>query len=119
MHSFLERHPEFVILVLDFRRWKLGAGEFKDRIIQYPHAALPYKFSMLGESDLFLGVDSCMLHAADLFRIPGVGLFGPSDPRRAGFRFAPHRHVSKPKGMEYIREQEVLEALEFLLSRGA
>jgi ADP-heptose:LPS heptosyltransferase len=117
MNSFLERHPEFVILVLDFRKWRLTDGEFKDRIIQSPYAPLLYKFSMVEESDLFLGVDSCMLHAADLFRIPGVGLFGPTDPpRRAGFRFTRHRHVCDSRGMSHIREAAVLRALESLLS---
>lgn len=115
MHSFLERRPEFVVLVLDFRKWKLVAGEFKDRIIQYPHLVLPYTFTMLGESDLFLGVDSCMLHAADLYRIPGVGLFGPTDARRWGFRFSRHRHISDPRGMNHIQESAVMEALESLM----
>jgi len=119
MHSFLERHRDFVILVLDFRNWNLAGGEFKDRIIQSPHLPLPYAFSMVGESDLFLGVNSCMLHAADLFRVPGVGLFEPGGDRRWGFRFSRHRHVSHPRSVKRIRERDVLEALESLLSNSA
>jgi ADP-heptose:LPS heptosyltransferase len=115
MNSFLERHPEFVILVLDFRKWRGDAGKFKDRIIQSPHLPLPYALSMVGESDLFLGVNSCMLHAADLFRVPGVGLFEPKGDRRWGFRFSPHRHLCDARGLKYIRAPRVLEALESLL----
>lgn len=115
MKSFLERHPKFVILVLDFQKWSLD-GEFKNRIIQSPHLPLQYAFSVVGESELFLGVDSCMLHVADLFRVPGVGLFGPEGSRRWGFRFSRHRHLSDPRGMKGIHEPEVLEALESMLS---
>jgi ADP-heptose:LPS heptosyltransferase len=71
------------------------------------------------ESDLFLGADSSMLHAADLFRVPGVGLFGPTDPRRYGFRFARHRHIRNRRGMKFIQESAVLAALESLLRRRA
>jgi ADP-heptose:LPS heptosyltransferase len=113
--AFLERHPEFVIFVLDFHKPKLKMTKFKDRIIHSRGLPLPYAFGALKESDLFLGVDSCMLHAADLFRIPGVGLFGPTDPRRYGFLFAPHRHVHDSRGMEFISESAVLKALESLL----
>jgi hypothetical protein len=66
-----------------------------------------------------------MLHAADLYRIPGVGLFGTGKIksgttnfkyRQWGFRFSRHRHVWDPRGMEHIREETVLHELESLLS---
>lgn len=113
--SFLERHPNFVVFNLDFRNPKMKCGKFKDRVIHSRGLPLPYAFALLRESDLFLGVDSCMLHAADLFRIPGVGLFGPTEPRRWGFRFSPHRHVCDGRGLEFIPESTVLKALESLL----
>lgn len=114
--SFLERNPDFVIFILDMWKPKIETGKFKDRVIHSRGLPLPYAFAVLRESELFLGVDSCMLHAADLFRIPGVGLFGPTEPRRWGFRFAKHHHIHDPRGMKYIRELDVLEALESLLS---
>jgi ADP-heptose:LPS heptosyltransferase len=116
--TFLERHPEFVIFILDFRNPKLKIGKLKDRVIHSRGLPLPYAFALLQESDLFLGADSCMLHAADLFRIPGVGLFGPTEPRRWGFRFSPHRHVCDRRGLKFIPETVVLEALESLLPSG-
>jgi ADP-heptose:LPS heptosyltransferase len=119
--AFLERHPDFIVFMLDFRKASMKVGEFEDLFIHPRGLPLPYAFAVLGESDLFLGVDSCMLHAADLFRVPGVGVFGPTDPRRWGFRFARHRHIRDARGLKYIRESHVLEALESLLreKRGA
>ena len=72
--AFLERHPEFVIFVLDFYKPKLKMTKFKDRIIHSRGLPLLYAFGALKESDLFLGVDSCMLHAADLFHRRALGL---------------------------------------------
>jgi ADP-heptose:LPS heptosyltransferase len=115
VHLFLERHPDFVVFILDLRKPKIKFGRFKDRIIHSRGLPLPYAFALLQESDLFLGVDSCMLHAADLSRIPGVGLFGPTEPRRWGFRFSPHRHVFDRRGLKHISETAVLRALESLL----
>lgn len=113
--AFLERHPDFVIFVLDLWNPRIDAGKFQDRVIHSRGLPLPYAFAVLQESDLFLGADSSMLHAADLFRVPGVGLFGPTDPRRYGFRFSRHRHIRGRRGMKSIRESIVLAALESLL----
>lgn len=115
--AFLERHRDFVIFILDLHKPKLKLGKFEDRVIHSRGLPLPYAFALLRESDLFLGVDSCMLHAADLFGIPGIGLFGPTHPRRWGFRFAPHRHLLNRRGVEHISESAALKALESLLAR--
>lgn len=68
--------------------------------------------ALIGEANLFLGVDSFPLHAADLSRIPGVGLFGPTNPDEFGFRFSPiHKHIRKSETLESIPVDDVLEAL--------
>ncbi len=113
--QFLERHPDFVVFILDIAKPRLQVTKFRDRIIHSPGLPLPYAFALLRESDLFLGVDSCMLHAADLSRVAGVGLFGPTDPRRWGFRFAEHRHIRDRRGLQHISASRVLQALESLL----
>jgi ADP-heptose:LPS heptosyltransferase len=113
--AFLKRHPDFAIFILDFQKPRLITGEFRNRVVHSPGLPLQFAFALLGESDLFLGVDSSMLHAADLFRIPGLGLFGPTEPRQRGFRFSRHRHICDPRGLKYIRDPRVLEALESLL----
>jgi len=125
IESFLERHPDFVVFVLDFHRPGPGAEKFKDRVLHSPGLPLEYAFAAIGQSDLFLGVNSCMLHAADLYRVPGVGLFGPRNVRYGpgkkrylhwGFCFSRHRHIWDPRGMGHIAEARVLRALESLLS---
>jgi hypothetical protein len=57
LDKFLARYPEFIALDLP----------------------LPVAMAVIRDSDLFLGVDSCMLHAADFFRLPGKSAF--SDPQ--------------------------------------
>jgi hypothetical protein len=57
-----------------------------------------------------------MLHAADLARVPGVGLFGPTRAATWGFRFASHRHVEMST-MAEITAAEVLAALEDLVGQ--
>ena len=115
--AFLERHTDFVVFVLDFKRPKLKLGHLRDRVIHSPGLPLVYAFGVLQQADLFLGIDSCALHAADLFQVPGVGLFGPTDPRRYGFHFTMHRHIGRKRGMKFISESAVLKALESVLSQ--
>lgn len=113
--AFLARHPGFVAFLVDFKKPQLNLKTFRGRVTHSKGLPLIYALEVVHQSDLFLGVDSCMLHAADLFRIPGVGLFGPTDPLRWGFRFAQHRHIHDPRGMKFIRVDSVLDSLESLL----
>ena len=60
-----------------------------------------------------MGIDSSMLHVADLCGVPGVGLFGPSNAEHWGFRLARHRHVcGRDARMDTIAPEEVIQALE-------
>ena len=117
LHLFLDRHPDFLAFVVGGKNLSLEAGQHSDRVIPCHGLPLPSDFCLVGECDLFLGVDSCMLHAADLYRVPGVGLFGPTSYRQWGFRFSRSRHVCGDGTMEAIKVEEVLEALESLLDR--
>jgi ADP-heptose:LPS heptosyltransferase len=57
-----------------------------------------------------------MLHVADFFRVPSVGLFGPASDRIGfGFRLGPHRVVSASSSMEAIDVGDVMDALSDLL----
>jgi hypothetical protein len=115
LDKFFENHPNYVAFVVDKADRALDAGEHSNHVIPLPFQPLATAFALVGESDLFLGVDSCMLHAADLFRVPGVGLFGPTDYRVFGFRFGPHQHVYSNGCMEDINEEDVLDALEHIV----
>jgi len=111
---FLERHNDFIVLVVGDQNLNLDAGRHRDRIIVCESVPLPVAICLMGKVDYFRGVDSCMLHAADLFRTPGVSIFGPSSHKQFGFRFAPHRHVSGGCSMEAVEIDEVLDAVESL-----
>ncbi|UXA07134.1 hypothetical protein KXD96_02945 [Mycobacterium sp. SMC-2] len=116
LDRFLSRHREFVAWVVGMGPEELNVGRERDRVIPYLGVPLDLAMGMVAEADLFLGIDSCMLHAADLARIPGVGLYGPTHPDRWGFRFAPHRHVHA-SAMTDITVDMALGALEDLAYR--
>ncbi|WP_395853504.1 glycosyltransferase family 9 protein [Cystobacter fuscus] len=114
LDAFLERHPEYVALVLDQESVGLDRGRQGGRILHRQRLDFDKALALIQRADLFVGIDSSMLHGADLFRVPGVGLFAPTRPEEFGFRFGPHRHVHEPRGMEAIAVEQVLEALEQL-----
>lgn len=115
MGEFLERHQDFVIFLLDLFPPRMKIERCPDRVLHSRGLPLHYAFEVIRESELFLGVDSCMLHAADLCRVPGVGLFGRTNPRSWGFRFSTHLHVRDKRGLNHISEAAVLKALESLM----
>jgi hypothetical protein len=114
--EFLKRHSEYFAIGVGFNNLAVRRMARHERLIAIDGLPLITNLGLLSASHLFLGIDSCMLHAADLLRIPGVGLFGP--PHNApdgsdsfGFRFGPHIHISGQGSIENIREKEVLQAL--------
>jgi hypothetical protein len=116
LDRFLSRHREFVAWVVGMGDEELNVGPQRDRI--FPKLGLPLDLTMglVAGADLFVGIDSSMLHAADLARVPGVGLFGPTRAATWGFRFASHRHVEMST-MAEITAAEVLAALEDLVGQ--
>ena len=114
LDHILERAPGSWVIDLAHDRAPHDAGTLGDRVI--PAAGLPisHALAVIARAHLFLGVDSCFLHAADLFRVPGVALFGPTDPHEFGFRFAKCRHVKGPT-MHDIEVGAVIRAADELL----
>ena len=113
----LKRHPDW--MVADIARGNRG---LPGRVRARTRLSLTQAFATVAAADAFLGVDSCMLHLADLHRVPGVGLFGPAEDaplgaRAMGFRFAPNRHVTGRGAMTNIPTAAVERALEWLLRR--
>jgi hypothetical protein len=119
LDAFFDRHDDYVAFVLDKSGAGLDAGKHSERVIQLPYLPLVTAYALVSCSDLFLGIDSCFLHAADLFRVPGVGLFGPTKHGVFGFRFGPHRHVYANGPMKNIDEADVLEALQQMVLAAA
>lgn len=111
--DFLSLSNDYIVIVVGiFHDLSLESASHKDRIFDVCGIPLNLSFALLSVADLFLGVDSCILHAADLFRVPGVGIFGPTDPQKWGFRFAPHKHVTSDS-IASITSEQVLDSLMF------
>ncbi len=118
LNAFLTRHPEWLVLVLDLADRGLESIPRGKQVLAASGIAIPPAMALVGICDAFLGVDSCMLHAADFFRLPSVGLFGPTSEQRWGFRVTKHhRHITGAGSMEAIEEGVVAEALEELARR--
>ncbi len=116
LHAALERDPGMRAVVVGLSDLGLASGRHGARVAL--RLGLPVSVSALlvARSDLFLGVDSCFLHAADLFRVPGVALFGPTAPHEWGFRFGPGRElVGRGGDLATIPPAAVVETLGELL----
>lgn len=116
LDRFLARHPEFVVWVVGMGHEELNAGRHGARVISQLRLPLDLTVALVGAAEVFLGIDSCMLHAADLAGVPGVGLFGPTRSDTWGFRFAPHRHIDRRATVD-ITVEEVFDALEDLVGQ--
>jgi ADP-heptose:LPS heptosyltransferase len=114
LEQFLEEHPEFVVFTTSVNPYPLDLGCHAHRAV-WVDEHLELAFAIMSHADLFLGIDSCFLHAADLWRLPGVALFGASeasDPKQWGFRLSPRtRLVSAEKSLDRIQREDVLTAL--------
>ncbi len=111
LQRFLDANPNFVVLIASVSWYPLLLPNHWNRLVLIDEH-LELVLAILRWADLFLGIDSCFLHAADLYRIPGVGLFGPTQPQRWGFRLSPHAQCIWGNGsMEGVRPEAVLEAL--------
>jgi ADP-heptose:LPS heptosyltransferase len=117
LEAFLERHPDFIVFAVGQEQLEPAVDGADRGIVSCHGLPVSVAMSLVAGSDLFLGVDSSMLHAADLFRVPAVGLFGPTNAAEWGCRFSESRHVCGDGSMEAIEEPAVLEALEDLCRR--
>lgn len=114
LDRFLSRHRHFVAWIVGMGHEELNVGRAGDRVFPYLGLPLDLSMALVATADLFLGIDSSMLHAADLARVPGVGLFGATRAATWGFRFGPHRHVEMTS-MADVTVADVLSALEDLI----
>lgn len=119
LERFLTQHPEFVVFLVGQADIGITGGNAAKRVVPFLGLPLTHGLALLRRADLFLGIDSVMLHAADLLRVPGVGLYrqpadaiGLDSSVTFGFRFAPHRHVCGDGTMAAISEADVLDALD-------
>jgi len=118
LDRFLSRHRDYVAWVVGMGHEGLNVGRERDRVFPYLGLPLDLAMALVANADLFVGIDSCMLHAADLARVPGVGLFGPTRSAAWGFRFAPHRHVDM-RTIADITVEQTLTAMDDLAQENA
>jgi hypothetical protein len=116
LDGVLADHPDLVAVIVGAEDTGLGALARRRPVISRIGLPMAATLALVGSADLFLGVDSCMLHAADIYRVPGVGLFGPTRSSEFGFLFAPHRHVDAAGPLTSLTVLQVRDALESLLA---
>lgn len=113
LERFLARNGAYLAIVIGSARpagivLEAGAG----RLIDATGLSLQEAFAIVAAGNLFLGIDSCMLHVADICRVPGVGLFVSTEPHEFGFFFTRAAAHVKRSGM--ARETFVEQAAEAL-----
>jgi hypothetical protein len=112
LEHFLDARSNYTVFLSSVLRYPLQVRSHHQHRVVWVDEHLELALAILKHADLFLGIDSCFLHAADLFRIAGIGLFGPTDPYRFGFRLSPRVLSFWGKGrMEAIRPKAVLDSL--------
>jgi len=112
--EFLRCSPTFRATVLNFSEEDLPRAGATRRVDFVRGVALAEAMRLVAEADLFLGIDSCMLHVADLCRVPGVALFGPTRAEQFGYCVAPAsltRNLQSIGAMDALSVAEVLDAL--------
>lgn len=114
LRRFFDTHSDFLGLLIGMPNAAVNPSDLAQHLVPCLGIPIPETLGIIGLADLFLGVDSCFLHAADLFRVPGVALFGPTDAAEFGFRFSRHRHIQASGSMDQIVEHEVVAALDQL-----
>lgn len=113
LDDFLGQHGEYVVFLLGWEDVGIGNISNADQVVSCLRLPFPLQCCLVGMADQFLGLDSCYLHAADLFRVPGVGIFGPTDPSQWGFRFSESIHL-RHSTLTPVTPTHIREALEDL-----
>jgi ADP-heptose:LPS heptosyltransferase len=114
LERFLAERRDYTAVVSSVE--PVDVGRFRGRAA-WLDLHLELALAVVRHADLFLGVDSCCLHAADLGRVPGVALFGPTSPSQWGFRLSPGSRHAAGASMSDIPPETVLEALLDLAER--
>ncbi len=118
LDAFLDKHTDFIALLVGSPARPVDTAQWRNagRVIPCYGLSLPSSCCLVAESDFFIGIDSCMLHVADLARVPGVGLFGPTKAKEFGFYIGPHIMIQADGSMEKITVDIVTEALDQLVA---
>jgi ADP-heptose:LPS heptosyltransferase len=116
LHTFLQRHADFIVLLIGMKDCGIENHINSNRLIPLLRLDLPSTWCIISMSDFFLGVDSCFLHAADFAYVPSVGMFGPTAHMEFGFKLAPNITIQAQSRMDDIEVDHVLSALESIVA---
>jgi ADP-heptose:LPS heptosyltransferase len=121
LSAFLKQCPEYICVLLDRKDIGIRCDDVHDRVVEpFLDASdsirgrqlpLDVMQCLVSEADLFLGVDSCFLHVADLCRVPTVALFGGTSAHEWGCLTARNHTVQGNGSMEHVLVPDVLDAL--------
>lgn len=111
LREFLHLHRDCVVTLVGLGSQRLDLGPYDYRLLECRGLSMATSFALVAHSDFFFGIDSCMLHMADLARVPSVALFGPTKAAEFGFRFSPGIALQGQATTEEISPDRALSAL--------
>ncbi len=113
--ALLAERPGFAVALVGPRASAPALGESQPRKLDLTGLPLAVSLALAERADLFVGVDSCVLHAADLAGVPCVGLFGASDPVEWGLRFTERGALLRELPLRELAVERVLGACRAVL----
>jgi len=85
------------------------------RIFDFTRIPFEISIGLLSHCHAFVGIDSCLLHVADLLNLIGIGLFFYTEPTIYGFKYVVrYKNIISTKD-SYIDPTQVIEELKKLV----
>jgi aryl-alcohol dehydrogenase-like predicted oxidoreductase/ADP-heptose:LPS heptosyltransferase len=117
LERLLNQFPTAVIIDVGLAPFSEGlpTGN-RERLLHGMKLPLGHALALTGNADLFIGVDSCFLHAADLAGVPMVGLFFATEAHEFGALSEAARNLSRPAPQD-LEPLAVYEAVVEVMTR--
>ena len=115
IHRLLCRYDDVMIFLVGSDHPVFATTRISPRVRALYGLPLPVSMALVSLADLFVGIDSVMLHAADFFRIPSVGLFGSTRAEEFGFLFSRNHTLQGAGQMDGISADACIQAVHDLL----
>jgi ADP-heptose:LPS heptosyltransferase len=90
LEIFLTDRPSHFVFVVGHEIRNVLPRRHSERVIPLQGLNLEASMCVVANSDVFAGIDSCMLHVADLCGRPGFGIFKSTNPSEFGFFRSPN-----------------------------
>jgi ADP-heptose:LPS heptosyltransferase len=113
--AFLDHRPNWIAVIVGLDGQGILAGAKGGRTFSLCGLTLRRSMEVVADADLFVGIDSCMLHVADISRVPTVAVVGPGTEPGFDIRYTRHRVVRAPISLDELGPDPVTAALEALL----